>query len=444
MDTDWAQLSPAEKKEERFKVWRTSTGVKFSSSAAETKFKQRVERFIAAYQVREGDRVPVSLNIGATPAYLAGSDLHTVMYDYEKAKDIWIKFNQDFDMDTLASPGMVLPGRVYDLLDYKLYSWPGHGLSTSADGIQFIEGEYMKADEYDALMRNPSDWWQRVYMPRVFGAFQSFKFLQPLTNIIELPATHFMPYSRPDVQASIKALIDIGNELSRWMKVTGEFGKWALEAGYPMGRGGMAKAPFDTLGDTLRGTKGIVSDMYRQPEKLLEALDVIADITIAQTLASANASKAYMVMFPLHKGADGFMSQKQFDKFYWPSLKKVILALVNEGIIPMLFAEGSYDSRLDSVNEFGKGDVTWLFDKTDMARAKKILGSTCCVSGNIPSSLLITGTAKEAKEYCRKLIEVCAPGGGFILSAGAGVDNANPDNIRAVMAAAKEYGVYRK
>ena len=93
--------------------------------------------------------------------------------------------------------------------------------------------------------------------------------------------------------------------------------------------------------------------------------------------------------------------------------------------------------------EFSKGDITWLFDKTDMARAKQILGSTCCISGNIPSSMLITATPGEAREYCRKLIEACAPGGGFILSGGAGVDNAKPENIRAIMDAAKEYGVYK-
>ncbi len=202
------------------------------------------------------------------------------------------------------------------------------------------------------------------------------------------------------------------------------------------------KAPFDTIGDTLRGTKGIIMDMFRRPEQLLEAIDVVTDFTIRQTIATANATQAITAFFPLHKGADGFMSPKQFEKFYWPSLKKVISALINEGIRPELFAEGSYDSRLESVNEFSKGAVGWLFDKTDMARAKKILGSTCCISGNVPSSLMVTGSPKEVKEYCRKLIEVCAPGGGFILAGGAQVNKGNPDNLHAMMEVAKEYGKY--
>jgi uroporphyrinogen-III decarboxylase len=182
--------------------------------------------------------------------------------------------------------------------------------------------------------------------------------------------------------------------------------------------------------------------MFKRPEQLLEAIDVVTDFTIRQTIAAANASKALTVIFPLHKGSDGFMSQKQFEKFYWPSLKKVVEALVNEGLKPELFAEGTYTSRLESVNEFPKGAVSWLFDKTDMAAAKKILGSRCCIAGNVPSSLMVTGGPKEVKEYCRKLIEVCAPGGGYVLAGGAHVDRGNPDNLRAMMEAAKEYGKY--
>ena len=78
-----------------------------------------------------------------------------------------------------------------------------------------------------------------------------------------------------------------------------------------------------------------------------------------------------------------------------------------------------------------------------MARAKKVLGGRCCITGNVPASLISTGTAQEVKEYCRNLIDTCAPGGGYVLSAGSSVTNAPPENLRAMMAAAKEYGVYK-
>jgi hypothetical protein len=83
---------------------------------------------------------------------------------------------------------LVLPARAYELLDYKLYAWPGRGIPKSATAYQFVEGEYMKDDEYDLLIKDPSDFWMRFYMPRVFGAFESWKNLSALTSIIEAPA----------------------------------------------------------------------------------------------------------------------------------------------------------------------------------------------------------------------------------------------------------------
>jgi len=252
-----------------------------------------------------------------------------------------------------------------------------------------------------------------------------------------------MPYSNPEVQNSLRTLISVGNELLKYMQVIGEFRRRTQEAGFPGMRGMLAKAPFDVIGDTLRGTQGIVNDMFRQPEKLLEAIDVMTKLVISSIINMMNVSKGLVVTFPLHKGADGWMSDKQFDTFYWPSLKKVINALIDEGILPILFAEGSYNTRMESVNEFGKGDVAWLFDKSDMARAKKILGAKCCIAGNVPTSLMLTGTPKTIKEYCRKLIETCGKGGGYILAGGAQVDKGKPENVRAMLDAAKEYGVYK-
>jgi len=194
----------------------------------------------------------------------------------------------------------------------------------------------------------------------------------------------------------------------------------------------------------LRGTQGIMKDMYRRPEKLLAALDVIANITIRSILTSPAQSRGFMVTYPLHKGADGWMSQKQFETFYWPSLKKVMTALIQDGLVQSMFAEGSFNTRLETINVFDKGCVTWYFDQTNMQKAKRILGAKCCIQGNVPSSLVITGDPGEVKEYCRKLIETCGVGGGFILSAGAIAENPKLDNLRAMMAAIREYGVYKK
>ena len=449
MEKKWEELTPDEKREDRFKKWLSPSDVEFSSPKAEKAYKERATRFIKVIKLEEPDRVPVVLPAAFFPAHYAGTTLKKVIYDYDELRRAWLKFFNDFDADTdfdtdsFFGPGLVIPGKVFDALDYKLYKWPGHGLADDAPTYQCVEGEYMKADEYDALLKDPSDFWLRTYLPRVFGKFESFKNLAPFTDIVEIPMMYFVPYMDSDVQASLQALIAAGKEIKKWLDAVGDVSKVVLEAGYPSIWGGLAKAPFDTLGDTLRGTQGIMMDMYRQPDKILEAMEKLTPITIDAAVASADATECPVIMMPLHKGADGFMSEKQFETFYWPTLKRVILALVDEGIAPMLFAEGSYNSRLDIVKDLPKSAVIWYFDQTDMARAKEVLGKTACIAGNVPGSLMMTGDPQTVKEHCRRLIEVCGKGGGYILTGGVNIDKGNPENMRAMMGAAKEYGVYK-
>ncbi len=72
-----------------------------------------------------------------------------------------------------------------EIIDYKIYAWPRHGIAKDATGWQYIEGEYMMEGEYDDLIRDPSDFWLRTYLPRVFGTFEPFEAFQPFTNITE-------------------------------------------------------------------------------------------------------------------------------------------------------------------------------------------------------------------------------------------------------------------
>jgi uroporphyrinogen-III decarboxylase len=95
----------------------------------------------------------------------------------------------------------------------------------------------------------------------------------------------------------------------------------------------MATAPFDIIGDTLRGTQGVILDMYRKPEKLLQALDTITPLCIEQTLNIINDTGGFMVTFPLHKGDDSFMSDRQFEKILLAYLKQFILHVVKRIIL---------------------------------------------------------------------------------------------------------------
>ncbi|MBN1571255.1 MAG: hypothetical protein JXA73_25690 [Acidobacteria bacterium] len=443
---DWDQLTPEQKRQRRLENFLNPPGLQFISEKAKNNYKLRAQRMINVYNVTEPDRVPLNLPVGNLPFTNYGINFRTAMYDYSKAVEACIKFNEEFseELEYWASP-WITPGRVLDLLDYKLYSWPGHRLGENVSSFQFMESEYMKAEEYDELILDPTDYFMRKYLPRTMGVLGPLQMFRPATDLVEIVnLVQLMPLASPEMQNMLQKLIEIGQEYQKFMKAMAAAGPSGAAHGYPTVFGAFCKAPFDTIGDTLRGTSPVLKDMYRRPDKLLEALDVVADFTIKSVLTAPNINNVFMVTYPLHKGADGWMSQKQFETFYWPSLKKVMNAFIKEGLIQNMFAEGGFNTRLETVNEFPKGTVSWYFDRTDMLKAKQVLGSKCAIQGNVPSSLVVTGDPADMKEYCRKLIEGCGKGGGFILSAGAVADNPKLENLRAMLAAVKEYGFYKK
>ncbi len=443
-DKQWENLSADEKKGQRLKRWLSKDDIHFSSAEASKIYNERVKRLIDALQLRIPDRVPVVADMGFFPALYSGFTPQTVMYDYKQLESAWDKIVTDFDVDTYANPMGVSPGLALEIMDYRLYRWPGHGVSPKA-GYQCVETEYMKADEYDDLIRDPSDFWLRKYLPRIFGKWEPLSHLSPLTNFLEIPFSGpgLADFGNREIQGALLNLMKAGEEAAKWLKVVDRCNKSAMELGLPALAGGSAKAPFDCIGDTLRGTQGIIMDMYRQPDKVIEACDIFVPIEIKRGVTAANASGVPVVRMPLHKGADGFMSAEQFKKFYWPTLKKVILGLIDEGLIPLLFAEGGYNSRLEVIKEIPNGKVAWHFDQTDMLKAKTILGDKTCIMGNVPSSLLVSGSPEEVKIYCKKLIETAGKDGGYILASGVVLDEGKPENIRAMTEAARMYGTYK-
>ncbi len=437
----WEEMTWQEKREERFKRW-LSPDIKFASPEAGRLYRERVTRFIKAIKLEKPDRVPVITPVQYYPARYAGTNMKTVMNDYDELKRAWMKFLRDFDdMDCFFPPSLVFPARVLDMIDYKIQKWPGHGLPDGATSHQYIEGEYMPAEEYDLLINDPADYLQRYFLPRSAGALEAFRKMRPLTPFVAIPVGYIMQFADPEIRRAYEALFDAAQEAAKWAAAVDEVGQAALAAGFPNVWGGMSQAPFDMVGDFLRGTRGIMMDMFKRPDKLHEAMARLTPIAISEGIASANVSSCPIVFIPLHKGTGGFMSNRQFEEFYWPTLKEVMMGLVNEGLVPLPFAEGDYEPRLHIIKDMPRSSVIWFFEHMDMAKAKKILGHTC-IAGNVPVSVMCTGKPEEVKERCRKLIETCAPGSGYILTAGAYMDIGNPDNLRAMMAAAKEYGKY--
>ena len=433
-----------QKQEARFAALLNAEGVPFVDAGAAAAYRERVTLLKDALQLKKiPDRILVCPSAGFFPNEYAGITMYDAMYDYQALGRAVEKYHDDFKPDAYNAPTTVVPGKVMDILDLKTYQWPGHGVDLERE-YQYVEGEYMKAQEYQDLIDDPSAFFLKVYFPRMFGALSPLETLPLFPPVNEIPIVpHFAaPFAAEGMKNALEALARAGEEALRWRAALREIGLKIMAKGYPSFAGGITKAPFDVIGDSLRGTRGVMLDMFRYPEELKEACERLTPIMVKGGVATCRASGHIMPFIPLHKGADGFMSKEQFRTFYWPTLRKLIIGLINEGLVPQLFAEGAYNDRLEEICDIPKGKVLWWFDQTDMKRAKQTVGQVACLAGNVPLDLLCTGTPEDVRVYCRELIAVAGGGGGFILSSGAGLQGSKVANVRAMMEAAKEYGVY--
>jgi uroporphyrinogen-III decarboxylase len=408
-------------------------------------YRQREKRVEEAIALRVPDRVPIEVLFGFFPAKYAGMTVEEVMYDPEKMWESQWNVLTEFEPDMEQNPYAIrFLGPILETLDFKLLKWPGHGVAPDLT-YQFVEGEYMNADEYDHFLLDPSDFMMRTYWPRVFGALKGLEKLSPARGII----TYYMgvpfgfaPFSLPEVVDSLEAMKRAGQESIRIASYSRRYATAAKEAGFPMQFGAFTQAPFDTLGDFFRGTKGIMLDMYRRPEILTKACERFLPIMFETAINASKASGNPRVFIPIHKGLDGFMSLEQFKKFYWPTLRELMVALINEGCNPCPLWEGDCTSRLDIIKDIPAGKACYAFEATNMVKAKEILRDTVCIRGNVPLSILVTGTPDDVRAYCKKLIDVCGKDGGYIMDSSTGLDDAKPANIKAMFDFTREYGVY--
>ena len=184
-------------------------------------------------------------------------------------------------------------------------------------------------------------------------------------------------------------------------------------------------------------------DLVTDPEPLNEVLTRWGDVSIPAAVETARMTHQQFVFIPLHCGTDNFMSPDNYNKYYWPHLKRLLLALIKAGLTPFVFCEGHYDTRLETIRDIPKGKVIYSFESVDMKNAKRILGDTACIAGGFPTSLLMEGHKPEDVENkVKEMMDICAPGGGFIMSNSVALDYVEPALMHAWRNATEKYGTF--
>ncbi len=402
----------------------------------------RLKRVADAVQLKEPDRIPIVPVVQAFPVYYANKwTIQDIMEDYNKGAEVYDIFYDHYQPDLGWDPILFYPVNYMERSGITWFKWPGNQIEENNIMYQYIEDEYMKEDEYGEAIMDITKFMMNKWIPRSFSNLSGLAKLDFRNSMWFGHMGEFAAFSDPEVISSLEALVDTGKMLMDWFIFLGGYQAHMKEKyGMPPLYAGFAYAPFDMIGDSMRGTKEVLMDMYDHPDELLKLIDVVTEFAIKDTIAGCSGKAVPYVWFWLHKGVDAFMSDEQFKKFYWPSLRRYLNEVINAGLTPVVYVEGAYNDRLEYLKELPPGKVIYNFEYTDMEKAKKALGGHSCIAGNVSAVSLTYGSKQEVIDQCKWLIDTCAPGGGYIMDTGTMVDDAKPENMDAMFETTFTYG----
>ena len=387
----------------------------------------RMKRYVTALRNGKPDMVPIRPFVAEFTAKYAGFTCQEVTQDYEKAFAAVRKCAADFDWDAVVANMVYLWAGITQANGIKYYAVPGIDIPADT-GFQYREPSeeqaFMQPEDYDALIEDPTGFLFNVWMPRVsddvraMGQETSYRnnlsFLKGGMALL----SYFNAFGRQ-------------NELLR------------TESGTVSALAGIFKAPFDILADKLRGYVGLSMDLFERPEKVLAACEALMPHLLHVALSGADPQKNVPIGFWMHRGCVPFISPAQFEKFYWPTLKPIIEEIWSRGHQVLFYAEGDWNAHLESFAQLPQQSIVYHVDRGDIFEVHRKLGDKFCVSGGIPNFLLSYGTPQEVRDYCKKVIDAVAGNGGYILDAGAIMQNdTSAENLRAMTDFVRDYGVY--
>ena len=407
---------------------------------AET-YETRLARLRRAAALQEGDRVPFAPKLGNLMASAYGLSVYDTMKDVRTVIPCASRFLDEFQPD-MVWPVSVFPLDPCEYLGAGYIRMPGptHGLPLDAS-FQMMDGTYMEDDEFDEFLLDPTHFLITKVMPRKYKALGGLAGFYG-REIYDMAVLFGLAgLTQPETRASLEALLRAGELSAKYLDGMRQMNEFIVGRGFPI-RGSAVLAPFDAYADSLRGLVQALMDVKLYPDEVLAVTERIERMNTDRAIAAAKRRGDPFLFMPLHAGGDEFMSRDDYAAFYWPGLKRTIEKIIAAGITPYVFCEGKYSTRLDFLQDVPKGKVIYMFEKVDIVEAKQKLEGIACVCGNLPTALLISGTAEQVVTETKRMLDACAPGGGFIMDCSIQLDEANMKNFAAWYETTITYGKY--
>jgi hypothetical protein len=400
-----------------------------------------MNRYITAMRNEKPDMIPIRPFVAEFTAKYAGYTCQDVAHDYNKAFEAAVKCAKDFDWDA------VVPNMVYvwtglaQAAGLRYYGIPGIGIPPTV-GFNYIEppedAAFMKADEYDELIDDPTGFLYNTWLPRVSTEVSNPRFRGG--DVIPAKAG----IGEASTYRNNLALVKSGMAMLQYFYAFGpQIARLRSECGTGSAIAGIFKAPFDIIADKLRGYLGLVSDMETQPKKVLKACEALMPHLVHVGLTTADPTNHVPIGYWMHRGCVPFFNPKQFASHYWPTLKPCIEEFWKNGHQTLFYAEGRWKHHFETFRELPDRSIVFHCDQDDIFEVHRKLHDKFAISGGIPNVMLSWGTPEEVRAFCLRVIKEVAKDGGYIMDAGAIMqDDTNIDNMKMMTQVCREHGVY--
>lgn len=387
------------------------------------------------------DRVPFVPSLGNVYCLEYGVTVKDAMTDIRNVIPAMDQLCQEIDPDALFVP-IFFPMKTMERLKSNCMGWPGSKPEFGDNSVyQVFDSCWLEDEEYEDFLKDPSLFLLNKVLAKKYGALEGLSMLNPY-SLCGTTVLGFGSLAAPPLKAALQSMMEAADLTREYLRGMIELNLHAVQEGYPIWGDFVVMNPFDEFADNIRGLVNTVMDLKMDPDLLEEAVNRMADVTIPSAIAQGKMMHARYAFIPLHAGVDEFMSPDDYHDYYWPPLKRLLDELIRNDITPMVMCEGSYYTRLETLKEVQKGKVVYFFEKQDMKKAKDVLAKTACIAGNFDTGLLMHGTKEQIEEETKRLLDICAPGGGYMMSNSMSVDQCSRENLVAWHDAVVKYGRY--
>ncbi len=160
-----------------------------------------------------------------------------------------------------------------------------------------------------------------------------------------------------------------------------------------------------------RSMQQFMLDLHRQPDKVQAAMDASMPFLKEQMRQLIRGFSLMGLWIGGWRAASEFLSPRLWERFVFPYYKELADVAIEEGAIPVLHFDADWTRDLERFREFPKGKCVLSLDgKTDIFKAKELLGDHMCLMGDVPARMLTLGTPQEVSDYSHRLIREVGPG----------------------------------